>query len=280
MNITVDNEFYEHIDREVERYTLKLSKEEYEQLEANIVAEGVKEPLTVNTKTGFILDGHKRYKICKKYNIPYSYIDIREVEALADCQIWALENQLKIDLTATREEQYKAFMGRFKQMGSKESERSLFGLLGSLVQKYKEAAKDNQNRQKEWIAARRAEAPKLESADCCICKKHAIVAEAHHVVPLHIQYFADRPFIDTVEWLCPTHHKLLHKIINSMLVFGNVERTYKYFGAIDSKIEEAKICDFAVIAVEFARKHSALIEKYKARARFCRDFAVVKGLQL
>jgi len=79
------------IDNEFKTLLAPLTKEEFEQLEANILAEGCLEPLTVWNST--LVDGHNRYTICQKHNIPfrkrYLFFKDRD-EAIA----WICANQL------------------------------------------------------------------------------------------------------------------------------------------------------------------------------------------
>ena len=46
-----------------------LSAEEYAQLEANILEEGIREPII--TWNGFIIDGHNRYSIAQRFDVEY-----------------------------------------------------------------------------------------------------------------------------------------------------------------------------------------------------------------
>jgi len=46
-----------------------LSAEEYAQLEANILEEGIREPII--TWNGFIIDGHNRFSIAKRFDVEY-----------------------------------------------------------------------------------------------------------------------------------------------------------------------------------------------------------------
>ena len=50
------------IDPEFESLVPPLSQEEYSQLEANILRDGCRDPITIWDNV--ILDGHNRYKIC------------------------------------------------------------------------------------------------------------------------------------------------------------------------------------------------------------------------
>lgn len=50
---------------------------------------------------------------------------------------------------------------------------------------------------------------------CCL--RYESVAEAHHVYPLSLQFDAGEtsPVQDS-RWLCPTHHRLMHEIIEAL----------------------------------------------------------------
>lgn len=68
-----------------------LTDDEYQQLEANIRAEGCRDALVV--WRGLILDGHNRFGICERLGLPYQTIEIvlPNREAAAD---WIDKNQL------------------------------------------------------------------------------------------------------------------------------------------------------------------------------------------
>jgi hypothetical protein len=66
-----------------------------------------------------------------------------------------------------------------------------------------------------WISAARAGFNARKRMPCFICGKFRYVAEAHHVVPLSSQF--DRGFKGPDhehEWLCPTHHAIIHALID------------------------------------------------------------------
>src|SRR5690606_19904108 len=68
-----------------------LSAEEREQLEANIVAHGCRDPLTL--WHGILLDGHNRHEICTRLGLPFKTVtvDLPDREAAED---WIDANQL------------------------------------------------------------------------------------------------------------------------------------------------------------------------------------------
>ncbi len=78
------------INNELKSLIPPLSDEEYLQLEENILADGCRDPLVVWNET--IVDGHNRYAICTKHNIPYKTIN-KDFESLAEVRIWMRNNQ-------------------------------------------------------------------------------------------------------------------------------------------------------------------------------------------
>jgi len=79
------------LDKEFQALIPPLSAEEKAQLEENIVAEGCRDALI--TWQGILLDGHNRYEICERLDIPYRTIsiDLPDRDAAAD---WIDKNQL------------------------------------------------------------------------------------------------------------------------------------------------------------------------------------------
>lgn len=106
------------IDKELEELFPPLSDEEFSLLEENILKEGCLEKLTV--WDGTIVDGHNRYKICKKHNLPF---EIREND-FADKDeaiVWMIDNQKgrrnmpltsKIEMALKREDSLRAIAKR------------------------------------------------------------------------------------------------------------------------------------------------------------------------
>ena len=68
-----------------------LSREEYTQLEQNILAHGCRDPIAL--WRGTIIDGHNRHEICTKHGIPYETTKLPFPTKEA-AKIWILENQL------------------------------------------------------------------------------------------------------------------------------------------------------------------------------------------
>ena len=79
------------IDEEFASLIPPLAPEEFAGLEQSILKEGCRDAII--TWNGIVIDGHNRYKICKKHNIQYQeehkYFDTRE-----EVKLWMLRNQL------------------------------------------------------------------------------------------------------------------------------------------------------------------------------------------
>ena len=82
-DLTVDPEFRDLIP--------PLNEEELKLLEESLVADGCESPLTV--WNGVIIDGHNRYAICRKHDIPFS-IQEKNFETREEVMLWMLRNQL------------------------------------------------------------------------------------------------------------------------------------------------------------------------------------------
>lgn len=95
------------IDREFAMLTQELSDAEYEKLEEDIFDKGCTKPLHI--WNGILLDGHKRYDICRKWGIPYTVkehtFDNRE-EAI----VWICTHNS--NWVSNPEEMYKFLIGR------------------------------------------------------------------------------------------------------------------------------------------------------------------------
>ena len=79
------------IDEEFKNLIPSLTSEEFELLEENIKRDGCREPLAV--WNNIIIDGHNRYNICTKNNIPF-YIQQMDFDDRVEVQNWICANQL------------------------------------------------------------------------------------------------------------------------------------------------------------------------------------------
>lgn len=91
-NVMAEKRIYKlKIDEGFKRLISPLSVEELQQLEQNIIRDGCREPLCVWNTT--ILDGHNRYAICTRENIPFMIqrINLKNRE---EAIVWICANQL------------------------------------------------------------------------------------------------------------------------------------------------------------------------------------------
>jgi hypothetical protein len=79
------------VDEEFAALIAPLSAEEYQQLQANLIAQGCRDPLVV--WRGLLLDGHSRLGICTRHKIAYETTEI-ELPDREAARIWVEENQL------------------------------------------------------------------------------------------------------------------------------------------------------------------------------------------
>ncbi len=79
------------VDQQFKNLIPPLSKSEYLQLEENLIVDGCRDPITV--WKDIIVDGHNRYEICMRHQIPFSVMEkdfVCREEAIA----WICSNQL------------------------------------------------------------------------------------------------------------------------------------------------------------------------------------------
>lgn len=83
------------VDKELKDFIVPLSKEEYSQLEENIIEQGCRDQLIVwETEKGDILiDGHNRLSICRKHNLPFKTRNLKFSDK-EEVKLWILNNQL------------------------------------------------------------------------------------------------------------------------------------------------------------------------------------------
>lgn len=79
------------VDEEFQTLIRPLTSEEYRLLEESILRDGCREPLTIWKNT--ILDGHNRYKICKRWDLPYRTTEL-QVSCREEAMSWICANQL------------------------------------------------------------------------------------------------------------------------------------------------------------------------------------------
>jgi len=84
MELKIDPEFHALIP--------PLSSDEYVQLEANLKAEGCREPLIIWEEGNILIDGHNRFEICNRIGIPFKTTLI-SLPGRLEARIWIRTNQ-------------------------------------------------------------------------------------------------------------------------------------------------------------------------------------------
>ena len=118
-----------------------LSKEEYEGLEQNILADGkVRDALVL--WQGTIVDGHNRYEIAEKHGLPYKITDM-DFEDEDAVKLWIIDNQLgrrnippfaRIELAQLREPMIRAKAKENMSLGGGDK-KSGFQVTGNPIDK-------------------------------------------------------------------------------------------------------------------------------------------------
>ena len=125
MNLSINKEFQDLIP--------PLSAEELVGLEQSILSDGCREPLIV--WNNMIIDGHHRYTICCKHNIPFETFQIKGLESELDVKLWMINNQFSRRNLPT--ETRLALAYRFKEFeAEKAKERKLAGVKIDIVEEY------------------------------------------------------------------------------------------------------------------------------------------------
>jgi DNA modification methylase len=81
------------IDPEYSGMIPDMDRGELRQLEENILTHGCLDPIIVDARTGVIVDGHHRYHVCMKHNIPFDVVP-KEFGSRDDTKIFIITNQL------------------------------------------------------------------------------------------------------------------------------------------------------------------------------------------
>ena len=88
----MEKKLYElKINEELDSLFPKLDEQENSLLEKSILEDGCTDPII--TWNGVIVDGHNRYRICHKHNIPFA-VEEREFSDIASAMEWMISRQL------------------------------------------------------------------------------------------------------------------------------------------------------------------------------------------
>ena len=88
----MDKKMYElKINETLSHLMPPLSAEEESLLTESLLDNGCREPLVV--WNGTLVDGHARYRVCRKYGIPFTYIEMK-FESENAVVLWSIRNQI------------------------------------------------------------------------------------------------------------------------------------------------------------------------------------------
>nr|AGU10614.1 hypothetical protein [uncultured organism] len=80
------------INDELRAYIDPLTPDEYDALERSLLAEGCRDALVL--WGDLLVDGHNRYAICTKHNLPYKTIQNERFTSIDDVHLWMIDNHL------------------------------------------------------------------------------------------------------------------------------------------------------------------------------------------
>jgi DNA modification methylase len=135
------------INHELKSLIPPLTAEEFKQLETNVLAEGIREPII--TWTGTIVDGHNRYELAQMYDLPFKVKEMA-FDSMNHAKKWMAENQLgrrnlteyvKGELIAVIEDCEKA-IGKEKQSKAGGDQKTLLSTIDKSDIKQKEERHD------------------------------------------------------------------------------------------------------------------------------------------
>ena len=126
MEIGVDNSLT--VLKEFREFIIPLGEEELFQLEKSILTEGCREPLVVweRGRQLVVIDGHNRYSICRKNNIPFG-IRKTTFNDIDEAKIWMINNQMgRRNLTPDQLSYYRGikYLALKKKKGGQENVKS------------------------------------------------------------------------------------------------------------------------------------------------------------
>jgi DNA modification methylase len=201
------------IKEEFKKLIPPLSKEEYNQLQTNCLNEGIREAIL--TWNGFIIDGHNRYEIAKRWDLDFrteskSFKDENEVRE------WMILNQ-------------------FGRRNLSNYQRSVLAL--QLEDVFKEKAKENQGNRTD-IKQKSAESKPIETR-----KELAKVANVSHDTIAKVKYIQKNASTE-----------VLDKLNNGTMSINEAYKT-NHFATVASKIAETNTKTQAEINKEVAAQY-------------------------
>jgi hypothetical protein len=129
------------------------------------------------------------------------------------------------------------------------SQRSMIAV--QLWKASKSIRQEHQSRKGVWIAAARLAFEPSDRRPCEVSGKYRSLSQAHHVVPLAVQFDSGcREPINDHTWLCPTHHTAIHLLIDHV-----VDRPDRARPATINLIDDLEVKEVRAVV--------ALLERFK-----------------
>lgn len=109
---------------ELKNWLFPLASEEYENLKADILRNGIREPLSIWVYQGrrILADGHNRHQIALEFKVPYKELELR-FDCIDEVKEWMDSNQTARRNTSREQQAY--YVGRRYDMGKKNKESNL-----------------------------------------------------------------------------------------------------------------------------------------------------------
>ena len=80
------------VNEELQAYIDPLTPEEEEALERSLLAEGCRDALVLWGDV--LVDGHNRYRICRKHDIPFQTVQNQRFRSIDDVHLWMIDQHL------------------------------------------------------------------------------------------------------------------------------------------------------------------------------------------
>ncbi|WP_267226781.1 plasmid replication/partition related protein [Dyella silvae] len=80
------------VNEELKAYIDPLTPDEHEALERSLLAEGCRDALVL--WGNILVDGHNRYGICQKHDLPYQTVQNTRFQSMEDVHLWMIEQHL------------------------------------------------------------------------------------------------------------------------------------------------------------------------------------------
>jgi hypothetical protein len=210
------------IDPQLASIIPPLTEEEHKQLEHNLLTEGCRDPIVV--WNNILIDGHHRYPICTRHNIPFQVIQ-KDFADARQAEEWMILNQLgrrnlnsyqRVLLTLKLKDRFSAQAQSRMQVGTKLDPTQNFvggetrAQLGELAQVSRETL-----RKVEFIEANASEPIRAQArrGELSVHRAYALTSgEQRQSRSLHAHHILHST--ETYEWYTPAPYiEAIHEVM-------------------------------------------------------------------